>query len=63
MRDTNKERLILAQVGLRALIDEATGFQKERFKDKNALRKYHKELKDRDKKKSDPPLDRAGLIG
>ncbi len=42
---SSERRLALAKVGLNALIDEATGFQKERFKDPMALRKMlRKEL-------------------
>jgi len=40
---SKKEIIALAKVGLNALIDEVTGFQKERFKKPNNL----KEMKDK----------------
>lgn len=43
---TSAQRLALAQVGFKALIDEATGYQEIRFKDPKALQKMLKrELK------------------
>ena len=38
----SKKEIALAKVGLDALIDEATGYQKERFKDNEALKTRHR---------------------
>lgn len=40
-----KRLLALAKVGLDAVIDEVTGYQEERFKDKKALRKRYKKYR------------------
>lgn len=43
-----RKDIALAKVGILALVDEVTGYQEERFKDKEALRKKYREyLKER----------------
>ena len=45
----SKEEIALAKIGLDALIDEATGYQVERFKDNKALKeRYRKHLLESD---------------
>lgn len=39
---SHKEIIALAKVGLNAVIDEVTGYQKERFKKSNELKKMYK---------------------
>ena len=48
MKEITKEEMSLAKLGIIALIDEATGYQEERFKDKTALKKKLQEIKDED---------------
>jgi len=49
----NEQEVKLAKIGFMALIDEATGYQQERFKDPKALRKEYRRLGifERDRKK------------
>lgn len=47
MKQISDDEMALARVGIIALIDEATGYQKERFKDKTALKK----ILDKERKK------------
>ena len=41
---SHKELIALAKVGLNAVIDEATGYQKERFKNPNSLKDMKEKL-------------------
>lgn len=47
---TIEELVALAKVGITAVIDEATGYQKERFKDKQALAKVYAKAVKKEKK-------------